>query len=83
MMKSVALICVLLAVATDAKRDTAKISLLKDKVLNSAQQFSFDGFKDKPVGMFFTTSYLLHTIMHTYCFVRLVCYILSDIPIVF
>jgi len=51
MMKSVALICVLLAVATDAKRDTAKISLLKDKVLNSAQQFSFDGFKDKPVGI--------------------------------
>lgn len=50
MMKSVALFMVL-AVAVSAKRDTTKISLLKEKVVNSAQQFAYTGFQDSPIGV--------------------------------
>lgn len=42
---------VLFAVALSAKKDANKINLLKQKVVNSAQQFAYDGFKTAPVGI--------------------------------
>lgn len=50
-MKSVALVCVLLAVAVSAKRDTTKIASLKSKVVSAQQLFQYEGFKNNPVGI--------------------------------
>jgi hypothetical protein len=39
------------AVCVSAKRDTSKIQQLKGKVLSETNTFSYDGFKNQPVGL--------------------------------